>query len=135
VASRLLPLLVATSPRERQERFAQWLTALAPEIERLGVALAGAADGWAAESIALHTAFWSARRTREQAIAASMDADDALKQAGLFDRRELRAAADAAARAAAIAEEAGRKAADADAAAALQATMGIALLLLPGRRW
>jgi hypothetical protein len=128
VASRLLPLLVPPI------RIAPPLSAtLAEWIEQVGRSVA-ASDAWAAEMTALHHAFWARRCAREQDIIGRDEAGFPL-QAGLFDRRALRRGEAAQTDRAALVEESQRRLEAAAQSANLDASVALALLMLPERRW
>jgi superfamily II DNA or RNA helicase len=97
IARRMLPLLVAVARRHRFQTVRSHLASVAAAIE--GTALRIADERWYRAMCEVHAAFVNARRRRDTAILLDLERQPpSIAQAGLFDRRALRAVSDEAVR-------------------------------------
>jgi superfamily II DNA or RNA helicase len=135
VASRLLPVLIETSPPVDRRLRTLWMLELTQSIEKLMRDRTAREEGtWGDEARGFHDAFWTTRRRREMAIAeGGVNGETELIQAGLFDLRALRAHADFATRARERGAESARRIAAASPDALHVRPPQAVLLLFPPR--
>jgi hypothetical protein len=147
LAGRVLALLHTSIADSHGRRVASHVVAVAAEkakrvpLEPLADALElAAADAagdpaWLGTAAESHAAFLTTLRERDTAVAASLHRERPLVQAGLFDRRGLRGAAEQAADVNALDEDLERRIAWTTAATLERSATRAALLLIPSRRW
>jgi superfamily II DNA or RNA helicase len=147
LAGRVLALLHTSIADSHGRRVASHLVAVAAEkttrvaLEPLADALElAAADTardpeWFDTAAESHATFLTTLRERDTAVAASLHRGRPLVQAGLFDRRGLRGAAEQAADFDALGEDLERRIAWTTAATLERSATRAALLLIPSRRW